>query len=87
MRWTKLARSLALALLLLTGSCSRQLNRTRQVRTVADMQTIVAKIEALRGRSPVALGDAATVRRLIASVASGRDAWGNEFQYSARSRS
>jgi hypothetical protein len=79
MRLIKMRHGLILLLLAsLLIACGR-LERIKQVRTVADMQTIVAKIEALRERAPSAISDTAQTRSLISSVAGGRDAWGNEL--------
>jgi hypothetical protein len=65
---------------LLVCSCSKY-DRVRQIRTVADMQTIVAKIEALRRQMPDLKDDSAKVRGLILSISRGRDAWQHELLY------
>lgn len=80
-------RSLALSLLaaaLPVYCCSKDLDRVRQVRTVADMQTIVAKIEAVRGQEPSALKDSTRIRQLISAVAEGKDAWGHKLIYQTK---
>jgi hypothetical protein len=66
---------------LLMVSCSTDLDRIRQVRTVADMQTIAAKIEAVREKAPESLGGSSEVLHLISRVAGGRDAWGRELLF------
>lgn len=64
----------------LAVSCS-WLDQGRQVRTVANMQTISSGLESLRALQPDLLSDRGKVLGVIRSVASGRDAWGNEYLY------
>jgi hypothetical protein len=56
----------------------------RQVRTVADMQTIVAGIEALRAQSLSERQLPIAVRREVLSVAKGQDAWHHDLVYLIR---
>lgn len=67
----------------LVVSCSK-LDRVRQARTFADMQTIAGDIEALREREPGSLGDPARIQRLISARARGRDAWHHEYLFLTR---
>jgi hypothetical protein len=66
----------------LLAGCAK-LDRIKQVRTVADMQTIASKISA-QGPSGRLLNDQEAIHALIRSVADGRDAWGNEYLYFTR---
>jgi hypothetical protein len=75
--------SIVLILLTYLVACS-DLDRIRQIRTVADMQTIIAKIEQIRANDPEFPTDSAKVRKVISSIAGGRDAWRHEFLYLAR---
>ncbi|HET9225984.1 MAG TPA: hypothetical protein VFR31_04915 [Thermoanaerobaculia bacterium] len=57
--------------------------RAKQIRTFADLQTICAKIEQMRSQSPHVLEEP-QIAGVIASVANGRDAWGNPIKFSVR---
>ena len=74
-RWIGLA-----AVLTLTGCGVVQ--RTRQVRTYADMQTICAKVSRARPGDPLR-----AIQEAAESVAKGRDAWGNPFVWHVEVRS
>lgn len=69
-----------LLLTLLLGACSAY-DRIRQMRTFADMQTIVYQLEELRSRDARALADPVRVHDVLSRVAAGRDAWGTELIY------
>lgn len=74
----------ALWLSLLLGGCNlpEYLVRMRQVRTFADLQTVCGKLSNLQNKRGGSL-PADEVAALISSVADGKDAWGNAFQYRA----
>lgn len=60
------------------GSACQEYERIRQVRTYADLQTIVARVEAVRSaddETPLESHIASVAK----SVADGRDAWGEPF--------
>jgi hypothetical protein len=75
-----IAAILAPLLCLLGLSCSK-VDRIKQVRTFADMQTITSKIEVLREQKPEAIGEPTRVRSLILGTSHGRDAWQHEFLF------
>ncbi len=56
--------------------------RARQVKTIANMQTVAAIIEALQNRDPVL--NAQQMRSAILRVNGGRDAWGTSIAYRLR---
>jgi hypothetical protein len=67
---------------LLAAACSR-VDRVKQARTFADMQTLAGNIEELRRQTPDAPRDTPRMRRLISGTAEGRDAWGHEYLFLA----
>jgi hypothetical protein len=82
-RGALLSASVSLVLVVASG-CSKEMDRRRQVRTVADMQTIAAKLEALRGADPTTLSDKVGVEHIVSSVAGGKDAWGGRIVFLSR---
>lgn len=83
MQAVRLAITMALALLLAACSVRDSYVRAKQVRTYADMQTIVAKIEQLRSFAPAPPKEL-QAQAILDSVAQGRDAWGHLFVFRSR---
>jgi len=73
----------ALALVLAACSVRDAYVRAKQVRTYADMQTIVSKIEQLRSSTAAPLKEP-QVQAILDSVAHGRDAWGHRFVFRSK---
>lgn len=79
-------RSVFLVLLLtFIVSCSK-LDRLKQERTFADMQTIVGEIEALRVKESLLVSDTSRIRRLISGTAQGRDAWQHKYLFFTKAK-